>query len=206
MMRARARGGPIAGAIFGLLLAAAVVPIANVETWFELAGPLKLGDVARVTVRRPAGLPHGPEGGKVLIRRGDVVTPDYDVAIAMAPPMHPPIARIVGLGFSVFLVGFLLCAYLRTTQRGRLLRVQLTLLGLLVLFAAAGKAGLLLTSLSWLLAPTAAGALLASVIVDRYAGFGVAVAPRLIRAALPPFHGVVAILLSAPRIAACRSV
>lgn len=201
MISARTRAGPVAGVLFGLLLTAAVIPIANIESWLDLAGPLRLGDTARVTVRRPAGTPHGPEVGQVLIRRGETVTPDFDAKIAMAPPMHPPVARVVGLGFSVFLVGFLLCAYLRTTQRGRLLRVQLTLLGLLVLFAAAGKGGLLLTSLSWLLAPTAAGALLASVIVDRYAGFGVAVALGLIGAALLPFDGVVAILLSVQGIA-----
>jgi len=197
-LSARARAGALTGVIFGLFFAAALVPIATVEGWLGLSGPLDVGDTAKVTLRRP---PHGAEVGEVVVARGETVTPEGAALLPEAPAGKPAPTTLVGLGVSFFLIGLLLCAYLRTTPRGRLVRVQLTLLGFIILFAAFGKAALLLTGLSWLLAPTASGAFLACVIVDRYAGFGVAVALGLVAAALLPFEPAVAIILSTQGVA-----
>src|SRR5262249_51628807 len=141
--------------------------------------------------------PHGLDAGAVVVARGEPVTAEaLEVLPAYGPPGPPAPATLVGAAVGFFFVGVLLCAYLRTTPRGRLLRVQLTLLGLLVAFAAACKLFLLFPPLPWLLAPTAFAALLASAAVDRYAGFAVAIAVALVAAALGPFDPSVAIVLS----------
>jgi putative nucleotidyltransferase with HDIG domain len=196
MIRARVRSGPIVGLALSLVLAAALVPIATVERWLGLPGVLAAGDRAPVTVRQAE--PSRPGSTHILAARGEIVDEAQAAAVnALGAQAIPGPATFIGLAVTFGLIGLLLLSYLRTTQSGRLLRVQLTVAGLVVGMAILVKGGLLLTTLPWYLAPTAAGALLAAAILDRFAGFGVAVALALVCAALMPFDSSVAIVLGA---------
>jgi putative nucleotidyltransferase with HDIG domain len=182
-LRTRARAGPLAGAVLSLLFAALLAPIATAERWLGLGGSLGEGSAAPITVRG-------------LAARGDLL--DGERAAALNDALaRPALSTILVLGITFAIVGLLLVSYLRSTQRGRLLRVQSALLGLIVIHAASVKAALLLTTLPPDLVPTAAGSLLAAVVIDRASGFGVAIALALVTAALLPFDSALAIVLGA---------
>jgi putative nucleotidyltransferase with HDIG domain len=200
MIRTRTRAGPIVGLALSLLFAAALVPVATAERWLGLPGTLAAGERSPITVRR-AEL-GAPGVARIVAARGEVVDEAQAEAVnALSAPAGRGPATLVGLGVTFGLVGLLLLAYVRTTQRGRLLRVQLTVLGLVVVLALLVKVGLLVTTLSWYLAPTAAGSLLCAVVIDRFAGVGVAVALALVCATLMPFDSSVAIVLGAQGLA-----
>jgi cyclic-di-AMP phosphodiesterase PgpH len=205
MIRTQRRAGPIAGFFLALAFAAALLPIATAERLLNLDRPFAAGDVAPMTVRLPdSGTLRDPVlaarlgAGRILAARGEVL--DGERA-ALANEVHARAlrgtARIVGLGIAFALIGLLLCAYMRTSHRGRLLRRQITLLVTFVILAAGVKAALLLTSVSWFAMPTGAFALLAVVLIDRYAGFGTAVALGFVATAVMPFDASVAIVLGA---------
>jgi putative nucleotidyltransferase with HDIG domain len=188
----RARVGAATTVLLGVLFAAALVPIATIEHHLGLTAELAPGARAAITVRYPE------QGVRVVVARGEIV----DAAgAALVNEVHARQAKGAvlhgGLAVVFGLVGLLLSAYMRTSHRGRLLRVQATVLGCIALLAAAAKAVLLLTPLSWFLVPTAAFSVLAVVLVDRHAGFGVAAALGLITATLLPFDASVAIVLGA---------
>jgi len=210
MIAMRSRVGPIAAMILGLGFAVALVPIALAEHLLGLTRPLAAGESAPITVRladegrlRDPSLGIGLGSGRLLAVRGQILDAEQAATVNQLHA-RPPGTRetMVGLGVVFALTGLLLSAYLRSSHRGRLLRVQLTVLGLFVSLAVAAKLMLLLTPMSWFLVPTGACALLAVALVDRYAGFGSAVALGLIGAALLPFDPSVAIVLGAQGIGA----
>lgn len=202
-LAARARAGPIAGVLFGLLFAVLLLPILTIESWLGLPGQLSRGDTPKITIRQTSATgPRGPDVGQVIAARGEPISPEAAALVSDIPSAPPRTATLVGLGAALFFGGLLLFAYLRTSPRGRLARVQLTVLGGLVAFAVAAKAMLLLSSLPWLLVPTSAAAILVALVVDKYAGSAVAVAAGVLGAALLPFESPVAIVLSIQGIAA----
>jgi putative nucleotidyltransferase with HDIG domain len=196
----RRRVGAIAGVLLGMLFAAILAPLATCERWLGLTRPLAAGDVAPISVRLPDGdtLREPALAGRLLVVRGQVL--DAERA-ATVNDLHARLPRLrdshIALAAVFGLIGLLLSAYMRTSRGGRLLRKQLTVLGLIAVLAIATKTVLLFTPLSPFLVPTAAAAMLAAVLVDRHTGFGVAVAAGLIVAALMPFDATVAIVLCA---------
>ncbi len=205
MIAARARAGPVTGALLALLLAVCLVPVATCELWLGLLRPVTAGETSRVTVRLPdEGTIRDPSlagrlgRGRILVERGELLTEERAAMVNELQALHPVgIPTLVGLGVAFALIGLLLTAYMRSSHRGRFLRRQATLLGTFVVFALAAKATLLLTPLSWFAMPAGALALVAIVLVDRYAGFGTAVAVGFVTSCLLPFDPSVAIVLGA---------
>jgi cyclic-di-AMP phosphodiesterase PgpH len=207
MIAMRRRAGPIAGVLLGLAFTAVLVPVATCEHLLGLTRPLAPGDRAPLTIRVPdegdlrdQALEGRVGAGRLIAVRGEVL--DSDRA-ALVNELHVrgveergP-ALYLGPAVAFALIGLLLSAYMRSSHRGRVLRMQVTVLGMLLVFAAATKALLIFTPVSWFLVPTAAVALLAAALVDRYAGFGAAVALAVIVAALLRFDAQVAVVLGA---------
>src|SRR5262245_53914414 len=137
----RRKAGPLQGVLLALALAAALVPIAVVEELARLPERLRLGEPSPITVRMPDAYA-AEKTGRVVIARGEIVTPGHVPDLEKA---RRPISRnaLGGLAVTFGLVGLLLTAYLRMSQRGRLLRTQATILGSFVAFAALAKVYLL---------------------------------------------------------------
>jgi hypothetical protein len=195
----RRKAGPLPGLAMSLLFAAALASVATVERWAGLDRPLVPGERAPITVRLPVARPSGQvvgapaSGARVIVGRGEVVTPDQARLVATLRAARPSTGRAIFGLFCVFtLIGLLVTAYLRTGPRGRFLRTQLAVLGGFVIVAAGAKALLLATPLSAFLIPSGALALLLAALVDRGAGFGAAVAMGLAISALTPFDAPVA--------------
>src|SRR5687767_15093674 len=176
MIAMRLRAGPIAGLLLAVALAASLLPVAVAERF--LARPLAAGDRAPITVRLPdEGRLRDPSlgerlgSGRLVAVRGQAVDAETAALVnqiqARQPGLEPTVA---GLGLVFGLIGLLVAAYLRSSHRGRMLRLQVTVLGSFVAVAVAGKLMLLLTPLSWFLVPVATGVLLAVLLVDRHAG------------------------------------
>jgi cyclic-di-AMP phosphodiesterase PgpH len=205
LIETRRRAGPLLGLLLGLATAAALVPVATCELWLGLTAPLEPGDLAPITVRLPDdGALRDPElsgrlgNGRILAVRNERLGADR-AALVNEVHAHRPVglAPSVGLGVAFGLIALLLSAYMRGSHRGRLLRRQATLLGTMVVFAVGVKVVLLLTPVSWFAMPAGAVSLCATVLVDRYAGIGIAVALGFILSALLPFDPAVAIVLGA---------
>jgi putative nucleotidyltransferase with HDIG domain len=205
MIAMRLRAGPIAGLLLAVALAASLLPVAVAERLLGLSRPLAGGDRAPITVRLPdEGRLRDPSlgerlgGGRLVTVRGQRVDAETAALVNQIHARQPGLeATLAGLGLVFGLIGLLVAAYLRSSHRGRMLRLHVTVLGSFVALAVAGKLMLLLTPLSWFLVPVGTCVLLAVALVDRHAGLGAAVALGLIGAALLPFDPSVAIVLGA---------
>src|SRR5262245_53481151 len=144
MIMARARAGTVAGVLCSLALAIVLVPVAMVDSLAKLPARPGLGDTAKITIRRSDGLvPRGAAPATPVVARGETVSGEAAAALAIHPAAEGQMAaRALSLAFVFFVVGLLLTAMLRTTERGRLVRVQVALAALIVLFAAVVKAAL----------------------------------------------------------------
>lgn len=210
LIASRRRAGPVAGLVLSVLFAAALTPIAIAERWLGVAREVAPGDRSPMTVRVPdLGLYRDPQRllppgeGRIVVARGEVVTAEQARLVRLTRERtRTGLPLLCGMALGFALIGVLLTSYLRTSQRGRLLRVQMTTLGLFALLAVAVKAYLLFTPLSAFLFPTAALALLLGTMVDRNAGLGSAVALGLIVSVLSPFDAPVAIVLAAQGVGA----
>ncbi len=203
----RRKAGLPAGVVLSLVFAALLVGVATAERWMGLDRPLVPGERAPITVRLSAepapGQPPALAGASVIVAQGELVTPSQAAKVARLRSSKPPGARaVIGLFLAFTLIGTFLTAYLRAGQRGRHLRVQITVLGSFVALALLIKAALLGSPASAFLMPTAALAMLLGGLVDRSTGLGSAAALGLIVSALAPFDAPVAIVLGAQGVGA----
>lgn len=208
----RRKAGPTTGALLGLAFAGVLVAIGTAERWLGVAERFRIGAPAPVTVRIPDLAVYRDErgapllrAGRVVVARGEEVTPEKARIVSARLLRSGGTATIVGLFVGFALIGILLSTYLRGAQRGRLLRVQITVLGSIALLAASVQAYLLYTPLSSLLVPVAALALLAGGLIERNVGLALAVATAVVIGALTPFDAPVAIVLGTQGVAGVLS-
>ena len=178
------------------------------------AGHVHEGFEARMTVRTPpfagyethlgriGGLPsHDPEigcklCGGVVITRGEVATADQADAVA-------ELGRVVPGGIVPYISYFLLAVvlaglfahHLRRSSYGRLLRVQLVSLALVLATAAIVKTVMLGTAVSILLVPVALFAMLPTLALDRVVGLATGTLAALVVSLLVPCDVSVIVLL-----------
>jgi hypothetical protein len=145
----RPRGHLAVGLLLAFGFALLVTPVVIAESWLVDATVVS-GEKAPATVRVRTfdGYDNGAvvgRGGSVVVARGDVAT-DEQAALAAAARRDAP--RGLGGFAAYFAVLFVLAAgvthHLRRSNRGRLLRVQLVLLGTVAAGAILTKTLLLL--------------------------------------------------------------
>ncbi|MGE0545430.1 MAG: hypothetical protein AB7O24_26755 [Kofleriaceae bacterium] len=201
---ARRGSGTIAtSAALAVAFAVLVTAAITAPRWLATlgAGAIIAGQPAPLTVRVPAlagyDTPDGHIGnGGVVIARGDVATAS-DVAnvhaIEAASPKPPAIYVVV------FAIAFALAAvfirHMTRSPRGRLVRVQVISLGLIVGLAVTVKALLLLTAVSVLAIPVAAFALAPAIAVDRTVGLATGLLAAVVVALLGPFDVAITLIL-----------
>jgi putative nucleotidyltransferase with HDIG domain len=186
-----------------LAFGALFLPIATADRWLG-GGAIVAHQAAPYTARLPnLGMSwdeHGrliARGGRIIVARGEVATPQQAyLAQAARASQGSGWMALFGLLLAFTLTGLLLSAYLRTSQRGRLVQVQVTIFAAALAFAALAKALLMFTSLSPFLLPVGSLALLFAALVDRSAGIGTAVAMGLVVATLTPFDAPVGLVLA----------
>jgi hypothetical protein len=196
LIERRRHVGPLLTVLLAAGLALLLTPIADAELWLGLTPPT-VGARAGYSVRIP-----NHDAGRLVVSRGEVVTPAHAALLTTVRFPGRGSAELAGRAVAFTLVALLYGAFLRTSQRGRLLQVQLATFGALALVAAAAKALLLFSSVSALILPTGALAVLLAALVDRNAGIGAGVVVALLIAALTPFDATVGLVLCAQGTAA----
>ena len=187
--------------MLGVAFGVAAMPIALFG--HDAARSVTEGETSAVTVRVPpfAGYPTrlgriGGDGAGVLIASREVATRDV-AAIAHAlddARPHGPAPYVALLAIFAVLAG-LFSHHLKRSTYGRLVRVQLVNLGLLVAAAIVIKAAMLFTAVSLLAVPVAAFALIPTLALDRVVGLATGTLAALVTALLVPADVGVAILL-----------
>ena len=196
----RRKVGPLTALLLAVGFALAVMPIARVDLWLASGGGLAVvpGEPAPVTVRVPpfAGGDAGA-GGAVVIARGEIADPTTAFAVAQVRARSPHGVFGDLAYFAVLLaLTYIYTLQLRRSNKGRFLRTQLVLLGVLAVAAVVTKALLLLTAISVLAVPVALLALVAALALDRESGIATGVLASVVVSLLVPFDvGVTAILL-----------
>src|SRR5687767_13627128 len=191
----------------GITLAAAfailVTPAITAERWLSSIGVGKVvkGEDAPLTVRVPmfAGFDTAfghRSGGGVLIKKGDKADRDAadDAAELDRTLPHGPVPYIAFLLLVGVLAG-LFTHHTRRSTQGRLLRVQLVSLALIVATAIVVKLVMLTTALSILIIPVAVFAMVPTLVLDRVVGLATGTLAALVFAFLVPFDVGVAVLL-----------
>jgi putative nucleotidyltransferase with HDIG domain len=191
----------------GIALAAGfaivVMPMITAERWLSAigAGDVAAGQPAPFTIRVAPFAGHDTAtghtgGGGVLIAKGE--TADRDAAMAAGELRHAqPHGPIPYVAF-LLLVGVLAGLFTHHTRRstqGRLLRVQLVSLGLIVATAIVIKLVMLTTALSVLVVPVAMFAMVPTLVLDRVVGLATGTLAALVVAFLVPFDVGVAVML-----------
>ncbi len=197
----RPRVNLFSGLLLSLVFALLVTPVVLAESWL-LDARVEEGQPAPVTVRVRTfdGYDDGAvvgRGGAVVVARGEVATADQAELAAAAQRDAPH--GLAGLG-AYFAVLFVLAAgvthHLRRSNRGRLLRVQLVLLGTVAAGAMLTKSLLLLWPLSVMAVPVALGAVVPTLVFDRTVGLAGGVLSAVVMSLLVPFDvGVSAVLV-----------
>ncbi len=193
-----------AGIVLAIGFAVLVLPIATADRWFGAlgAGEIVAGERAGMTVRVPpfAGYQtptgHIGGGGGVVIARGEVASRDDAVnvaEIAEATP-HGAIPYLAYLVLAGVFAG-LFVYHTRRSNRGRLVRVQLVSLALVLVAAALVKLVMLTTAISILAVPVCVFALVPTLVLDRVVGLATGTLAALVVAMLVPFDLGVAIML-----------
>ncbi len=203
MIPHRPKVGRVTAILLALAFALAITPVLRIDLWLVASGSLEVraDQPSPVTVRVPpfAGW-DGPErigGGGILIARGEIA--DQETA-SLVRDLRSRTPHGVFGDLAYFAVVLAMAAIytelLRRSTRGRLLRTQLVLLGMLLFTAVAVKAAMMLTSMSVLAVPVALLALATAIAVDRDAGVATGVLASMLVGLLVPFDvGVTAILL-----------
>jgi cyclic-di-AMP phosphodiesterase PgpH len=189
------------GVLLAIGFAIVLLPMVTADRWLGVLPSIAKGAPAAFTVRVPpfAGVDtaggHIGSGG-VLIRRGEVASTDAAVTAAEidASVPHGPVPYIA----FVVLLGVLAALFTHHTRRsvqGRLLRVQLVSLAVLVVIALVVKALMLTTSFSVLVIPVALFAMVPTLVLDRVVGLATGTLAALVVALLVPFDVGVAVML-----------
>lgn len=200
MLRTRLIAGPSAGFVVSAVTAT-LLTLANVgETFFE---PLRIdpAEPAPVTLRLPPVAMHATDedGRQRLVRVSPVVTRgethepgdvlDYTMLYeASRRPVRP--GTLVGLWFVYFLMTVMVTTYMRrfSPSYGGLLRTQVGLLALTVLFMIGSKLTLLYTGISPYILPVGALPLWVALFLDRRTAFMAAIAISFLCASLVDFR------------------
>jgi len=183
--------------------AVVVTPAITAERWLASAGIGQVikGEPAPLTVRVPPFAGYNTSmghtgGGGVLIAKGERA--DRDSAVTSRELAHAqPHGATPYLAF-LLLVGVLCGLFAHHTRRsnyGRLLRVQLVNLGLIVATAIVVKLVMLTTALSVLVVPVAVFAMVPTLVLDRVVGLATGTLAALVVAFLVPFDVGVAVML-----------
>jgi putative nucleotidyltransferase with HDIG domain len=207
VIRRRARVTPVVAVLLSLGFALAVAPIALVDAW--LAPPTVVaGQPADLTVRVPAfegwdDHKVSGRGGSVVIARGEIATPRQAQLVAAMRAAQPSAgARVVAYAAVLFVLALGVTHQLRRSNRGRLLRVQLVLLGTVALGAVVTKGLLLAYPLSVLAVPVALGALVPTLVFDRTVGLAAGVLSAVTLGLLVPFDVGISTVLVVQAVAA----
>jgi hypothetical protein len=196
----RPRVGALSSVVLSLLFAALFAPIVLADRW--LAPPIVVGQPAPITIRVPAfqGI-QAPgvtiRGGGVVVARGEIVEGSQADAIAAARASVPhgaaPWFAYLAIALALTLLYTL---HLRRNHHGRLLRVQLVHLGLVLVVALLTKIGLLLTPMSVLVIPVSLAAVVPTLVFDRTVGLATGVWASILLSFLVPFDvGVSAVMV-----------
>jgi cyclic-di-AMP phosphodiesterase PgpH len=198
IIRARPRAGQVHRILLALAFALLGTPIVTAGSWVaDLAGA-RLDEPAPVTIRTPLFVGPSadrPRGGGIAAERGQVAPDAAELERARAGQPSGWGAAAAYMA-ALFVVGLLYTERLRRSHKGRLLRTQAALLGLLLGLAAAAQAALLFTPLAAVALPSAFLALCAAVAIDLGAALATAVVGALLLGGLTPFDpGVMTVLV-----------
>ncbi len=196
----RPRVGALTSVLLSLVFAALFAPIVLADRW--LSPTITVGAPAPITIRVPAfqGV-QAPgvtiRGGGVVVARGEVVDAAKADAIAAARANVPrgtaPWFAYVAIAMALTLLYTL---HLRRNHRGRLLRVQLVHLGLVLGVAVVTKIALLLSPMSVLVIPVSLAAVVPTLVFDRTVGLATGVWASILLSFLVPFDvGVSAVMV-----------
>ncbi|HVV87394.1 MAG TPA: HDIG domain-containing protein, partial [Kofleriaceae bacterium] len=196
----RPRVGTVTGLLLALVFALIVTPVVLAESW-AVDPRVAPGEIAPVTVRVGADDVGSMTGvrrtGGVIIARGERATDTQAQAVAAVARQAPrgwPGFAAYGLVLFALAAGF--THHLKRSNRGRLLRVQLVLLGTIALGAAVTKGLLLAYPLSVLAVPVALGAIVPTLVHDREVGLATGVLAAVVMSLLVPFDvGVLTVLI-----------
>ncbi|MBZ0232462.1 MAG: HDIG domain-containing protein, partial [Deltaproteobacteria bacterium] len=197
----RPRVNLFVGLVLALGFALLVTPVVLADSWL-VDGSFAAGEEAPVTVRVRAfqsfddGAVVG-RGGPVVIARGEIA--DHEQAELAAAARREAPRGVTGFGV-YFAVLFVLAAgvthHLRRSNRGRLLRVQLVLLGAVAAGAIVTKTLLMLWPLSVLAVPVALGGVVPTLVYDRTVGLAGGVLAAVVMGLLVPFDvGITTVLV-----------
>jgi cyclic-di-AMP phosphodiesterase PgpH len=187
--------------VLAIAFGAVVMPIAMYGA--GAARDVVAGDTTSLTVRVPpfAGYPTrvgriGGSGAGVLIAAHEVAgEADASNAHALGDALPRGPAPYFAVFAIVAVLGGLFSHHVKRSTRGRLVRVQLASLALIVAAAIVVKLAMLVTAISILAVPVAAFALIPTLALDRVVGLATATLAALVMALLVPFDVGVAILL-----------
>ncbi|NVB80451.1 MAG: HDIG domain-containing protein [Kofleriaceae bacterium] len=190
------------GLVLALGFATLVVPSITAHRWFASAAKIQRGEPAPVTVRVPpfAGYQTSSgvtRGGGVLVVRGEHADRDTAVAVLEIERAMPHGGgTYLAFFLLLFVLGALFTHHVRRSTQGRLLRVQLASLGLIIVLAIVVKAVMLTTGLSILVVPVALFAMVPTLVLDRVVGLATGTLAALVVSLVVPFDvGVASILL-----------
>jgi cyclic-di-AMP phosphodiesterase PgpH len=195
----RARVSWWLGILLAVGFAAAVTPAITAEHWLLGFAPGTIAErhEAPFTVRAPmSGNGALRVGGGLVVARGEVATRD-EAAIADAIAATAPRGPVLYLAFFAltFVLAALFTHHVGRSTKGRLVRVQVVSLAVIVVLAAAVKLVLLSTAMSALVVPIALLAMVPTMVLDRIVGLATGVLAALVVSLLAPFDIGLALLL-----------
>src|ERR1043165_8965711 len=187
------------GLVLALGFASLVTPAITADHWLLHfgVGSIVEKQPAPFTVRAPmTSFGTLRVGGGVVVARGELTTRDEAALadeIAGTSP-HGPV-RYLAFFALCFTLAALFTHHVRRSTKGRLLRVQLVSLAVIVVLAALVKLVLMTTALSALVVPLAVLAMVPTMVLDRVVGLATGVLAALVLSLLPPFDVGLALLL-----------
>ncbi|HEY5947166.1 MAG TPA: HDIG domain-containing metalloprotein, partial [Kofleriaceae bacterium] len=199
----RARVTWVLGIALAAIFAVLVTPTITAERWLGAMGVGKIvrGEPAPVTVRVPpfAGYETASGhtgGGGVLIAKGEIADRDAanDAGELRTAQPHGATPYLAFLLLAGVLAG-LFTHHTRRSTQGRLLRVQLVCLAMIVATAVVVKLVMMTTALSVLIVPVAVFSMVPTLVLDRVVGLATGTLAALVVSLLVPFDVGVAVML-----------
>ena len=207
VIRRRARVTPMVAVLLSLGFALIVAPVVLADAWF-LRPSVVVGQPANVTVRVPAfdgwdDQHVAGRGGSVVIARDEIADARQAAVVAAMRAEQPSTgARFAAYAAVLFLLAVGVTHQLRRSNRGRLLRGQVVLLGTVALGAVVTKGLLLAYPVSVLAVPVALGALVPTLVFDRTVGLAAGILSAVTMGLLVPFDVGISTVLVVQAVAA----
>ena len=207
VIRRRARVTPLVAVLLSLGFALVVAPVVLADAWF-LKPRVVAGEPANLTVRVPAFEGWDDEhvagrGGSVVIARGEIANHRQAAVVAAMQGSQPSTgARFAAYAAVLFLLAVGVTHQMRRSTRGRLLRVQMVLLGTVALGAIVTKGLLLAYPVSVLAVPVALGAMVPTLVFDRTVGLAAGILSAVTMGLLVPFDVGISTVLVVQAVAA----